>query len=327
MKNQKKQISLLISIDTECDKGKNWIVKYPFQYESIYSGINSYLLLFCKKFSIKPTFFISPEIFFDKKSCGILSNFPNCELATHLHSEYIPPDEKLHTEVTSDVQTNLSIEIEYEKLFGLTKNFFITFGFSPISFRAGRFGLSKNTISVLSDLKYMADSSVTPFRSVKFDNGQSVNYWGSPVYPYITNGIDPRVPTKKGLLEVPISTSIPKFQRYPLRLLRFLGNHPFFRKKLINLFKLNDKAIYIRPMKATTQELIQKTDEILNNWPKNHPRLIHIMFHSVELIANASPAVQNNEQLALFQDNLEGIVTHLLSNYSVDCRTISEMKI
>ena len=57
-----------ITVDTECDKSVNWTNSNPLSFNSIYQGIPERLQPLFETYSIKPTYFLSPEVIEDKKS-------------------------------------------------------------------------------------------------------------------------------------------------------------------------------------------------------------------------------------------------------------------
>ena len=80
----------------------------------------------------------------------------------------------------------MSYENEKEKLFNITELFIKTFGYEPKSFRAGRFGISKDTLKILENLNYKVDSSITPDMQWRNNNKSknTVNFFGAPYQPY-----------------------------------------------------------------------------------------------------------------------------------------------
>ena len=68
----------------------------------------------------------------------------------------------LEPEVTDAFQRDYPPDVEAAKLRDLTELFSRTFGRSPTSFRAGRFGIGPHSIPILEELGYLVESSVTP---------------------------------------------------------------------------------------------------------------------------------------------------------------------
>ncbi|MEO0169496.1 MAG: hypothetical protein ABIL42_04655, partial [candidate division WOR-3 bacterium] len=83
----------VISIDTECDKGRNWEIIRPLSFVGIYKGVGEYLQPLFEKHKIKATYLISPEVMGDDKSVEILKDVEKsgAELGTHLHGEFLEP--------------------------------------------------------------------------------------------------------------------------------------------------------------------------------------------------------------------------------------------
>ena len=60
-----------VTIDTECDKSPNWSNSSPLTFNSIYDAIPNKLQPLFEAYSIKPTYFLSPEIIEDQPSVEV----------------------------------------------------------------------------------------------------------------------------------------------------------------------------------------------------------------------------------------------------------------
>ena len=130
-------------------------------------AIPSLLTPLFSSFGIRPTYFLSPEVISNRVCCDLLRNLPDCELATHLHAEYVVPGVETWDFCGPEfrvvqMQWECGRVLEQQKLEVLTELFYQQFDRMPKSFRAGRFGISKDTGQILIDLGYVVDSSVTP---------------------------------------------------------------------------------------------------------------------------------------------------------------------
>ena len=85
----------IISIDTECDKDKNWKVIKPLSFIGVYEGVNILEKIF-DKYNIRAVYLLSPEVIYDEKSVLIFKDLlkKGVELGTHLHGEFIEPNKK-----------------------------------------------------------------------------------------------------------------------------------------------------------------------------------------------------------------------------------------
>ena len=165
-----------------------------------------------KTFSIKPTYFLSPEVI-DNSECvqTLLKIREHCELGTHLHADYIEP-KKSYTNFdgkeTHAFQTDYSPEIEFLKLKNLTDSFYNAFNFSPKVFRSGRYAANKHTIKSLNELGYKVDSSFTPHLKWLSPLNRTINHENSPEQPYFCHHENIYKESDSSLLEIPISPSL-----------------------------------------------------------------------------------------------------------------------
>ncbi|MDT7879246.1 MAG: hypothetical protein RQ990_00110 [Candidatus Hydrothermia bacterium] len=260
----------IISIDTECDKDKNWKVIKPLSFIGVYEGVNILEKIF-DKYNIRAVYLLSPEVIYDEKSVLIFKDLlkKNVELGTHLHGEFIEPNKKENIEYANEYTSDYEDEIEFEKLKNLTELFIKTFHFNPISYRAGRFSISNRTYKFLKILNYKVDSSVAPFSKIS-----DIDHTDKPDYPYFVNGI----------LEVPITVYSRNPKLYKIFRNSKLYNFRFFRR-IFNKFFGN---IWVRPSNYNFEEMKFAIEKYERKY-KDRKIFINIMFHNVEVIENLSP--------------------------------------
>ncbi len=321
----KNKVLLTISIDTECDKGANWEIQYPLSFLSVIKGIGEKLHPFFELHEIIPTYLLSPEVIKDENSVKLLKNLKNCELGTHLHSEFIKPHEVSDPKRTQTPQCAYSKEIEKRKLENLTQLFYENFGYKPTSFRAGRFGISQNTLQILNDLDYLVDTSVTPFRIHKFDNGYETNFWGAPFAPYHPSKRNFNRKGNLNILETPVSSFIPCLLNIPPWFLRLTRSHQYWYKRLSMCKNDAENIQIIRPLRIPLNEVGDYTDKFVKAFPKNVPPIINVMFHNVEVIEGASPYSLTSENIQLIFNFLSVLINHLKTNYILQPKKLSEL--
>lgn len=270
-----------ITIDVEPDCSPSWLRSDPLTFENIEMGIDKILHPLFAEYEIKPTYFISPEVMKHPQSVKVLKSLKNCELGAHLHSEYIEPELK-YTDPTgtrsSEFPSNLPDDIEFEKIKSITKLFYECFGYHPRSYRAARFGADNDTFKRLVELGYNVDSSVTPHINWQAKGGP--DFTSYPDQPYWIE--------RHKLLEVPVTIGRRRFMLLPDR---------WFCYK------------WLRPSIMTCYEMRRLIDKFVANSP--NAVVLNMMFHSMEIIPNASPYVTNRKGQTKFIRKLRNIFEYL----------------
>ena len=276
-----------VTIDTECDKSLDWSNSDPLSFHSVTHGIPNILQPLFKTFSIKPTYFLSPEVI-DNSECvqTLLKIREHCELGTHLHADYIEP-KKSYTNFdgkeTHAFQTDYSPEIEFLKLKNLTDSFYNAFNFSPKVFRSGRYAANKHTIKSLNELGYKVDSSFTPHLKWLSPLNRTINHENSPEQPYFCHHENIYKESDSSLLEIPIT--IVKSRKYI-----------FFKKHL-----------WLRPKFSSLSEVKRIFKYVKSQYSHNDVIVFNMMFHSQEVIPNASPYTRSDAEVESYMSYLEKV--------------------
>ncbi len=323
-----KQIYLTITIDTECDKGPGWLTQHPLQFKSVVEAIPHQFEPLFHKYGAKATYLLSPEVIKNDNCVRILKKTlaNGADLGTHLHGEFIEPYPDYRAKITSTMQNTYSKEIEFAKLKNLTKIFRDQFGFQPTSFRAGRFGMSRHTLSILAELGYKVDSSVAPFTQWN-DNGGKIHFFGTPTQPYYPDEKDFRKQGNLPILEAPLTIGNCWYEFLPKFILRSV---PYYSKiwgflqKHLGL-KEQFKPLWLRPtLKASTEENMKKL--ILHNiHQSNTPDVFLVMmFHNVDFLPGCSPYAQTEKEAKHFFRRLEDILV-FTKQLPVEFITLSEI--
>ena len=281
-------------------------------------GIPNRLSPLFRRHGVVPTYLLSPEILRDEASVRVLRELPDAELGTHLHGEFIEPEADFQAAVTSKPQIAYSPKVEREKLVNLTDLFVSQFGRRPSSFRAGRFAMRGRTLGFLDELGYRVDSSVTPFRTNAFGGGFESNYWGAPLVPYHPSLRDPRKRGRLRILEVPVTILAPAVAGWPAFLLRRLSDAAIGRRPLRAIAGGPVEKIWVRPLRGTAEELVRWADTVVRMWPRDSVPVLNIMFHSVEVIAGASPYAATEGEVVRLIEGLDRLFAHLRARYRLE---------
>lgn len=314
-----KKVFLIISIDTECDKDENWEVPHPMRFNNIKEQQNTLFPLF-EKYNLKPTYLLSPEVLKDNESVTFFKeNKSWIELGTHLHVEFIAPNENMQSNNTNDIQRNCEKEVEFEKLKNLTLLFEERFSFKPTSFRSGRFGSSEYTPMLLSKLGYKVDSSVVPF-TTKIIGRHKIDSWGKQIIPYW------EVFQKERLLQVPLTLINPRYDKLRKISKIGLGNSKSLVQKIANKFGYPLRTRWLRPYRENGEGLIEISEYVINkSFRKNNFAVLNVMFHSNEIFPGASPYCQTPLEVLDFIDSLDELFNHLSQNYQLCSIGLSDL--
>jgi len=283
---------LCVSIDCECDKGPAWRTRRPLSFDGVHVGIAQRLQPLFRRFGAKPTYLLSPELLRDAGCVERLASLDGCELGTHLHGELAEPG-AFEPDVTDAVQRDYPREVESAKLAWLTEAFRTAFGRAPQSFRAGRFGIGANTVSLLDELGYAVESSVTPHVDWS-DVSPGLSFVGAPTQPYHPDAADPSRPGDARLLEVPVTIRPSALARVPL-----LGKHVEHR--------------WLRPTRTGGDALVAIARETVEAEDRAHPGrpvVLNAMFHNVEVVAGTSPYAATDDEAQRIVDRLGALLAY-----------------
>jgi len=197
-------VLVIVSIDTEED---NW---YRSRQDVTVQNIGELRRLagFFDRLGVRPTYFTAYQVAADARAADMMREVCSGgrgEIAAHLHPWNTPPLSEAFVARNSMLK-NLPAELQLAKLQRLTAALEEAFEFRPTAFRAGRYGLGRETVAALLRCGYRVDSSVAPFINLEpVDDGPS--FVGAPIVPYrLAPDRDAREPAPNGdLLEIPMS--------------------------------------------------------------------------------------------------------------------------
>lgn len=316
----KPDVLFVLSIDTE--EEWQWEGEFPTDNCSIknierlpeFHG-------FCRKLGIKPTYFVDYPVVNSTSGQTILKSFiknNEAEIGAHLHPWCNPPYFEKTTEASSHV-VNLPTEQVEQKLIALTSLIKEKVGFTPVSFRSGRWGIDGSTIKLLANLGYTVDSSVYPFYDNEFFDCE-----GSPLIPYWPDTENPlNVGSQRNIMELPVSAG---FNRAHFSLAHSLHKKlsipPFSWLRAIGILwhtKLLRK-IYLSPELFDSQNMNSLIDASLR---RGHP-VIHMYLHSSSLIDGATGLLNVNNAFERICTRIDNSVNYLSQHANVRFCSITE---
>jgi hypothetical protein len=291
---------LCVTIDCERDKGPGWRARRPQSFTGVHQGLGQRLDPLFRRFGVKPTYLLSPEVMRDDAAAECIARLPgSAERGTHLHAEYIGPD--LDDGAESLIfQAALAPAQERAKLEALTRLFTRTYGERPRSFRAGRFGIGAASLGILADLGYLVDSSVTPFvdwtgagpGAPSFARAPTTAYRPDPRTPGSAAPASAAAPGARVVWEVPLTIRPRLWHRQPLA-------RGFLQRRL--------RHRWLRPSWGSARALVDLAREV---WRESSaaPPIWNVMFHNVEVVAGASPYARDEDEARAILDRLAALL-------------------
>jgi hypothetical protein len=305
-------VLFLVSIDTEED---NWNrSRQDITLENI-GELRRQAGLF-DRWGIRPTYFTTYQVASDARAADVLREVGSRgEIAAHLHPWNTPPLTEAFVPRNSMLK-NLPAELQLAKLRTLTDTLEGAFGARPPAFRAGRYGLGRETVGALLRCGYKVDSSVTPFVSWEaFDDGPT--FVGAPVDIYrLASDRDVSEPADGGeLIEVPLSCGFAR-KSFDLwgRVDRALDVPGLRRLRSLC------KRIVLSPELATAAEMLTLSRRLLEHGARH----LHLSWHSPSLRPGLSPFTRTPADVEHLYAAVERYLDGLLKLTPVTFATVSE---
>lgn len=162
----KSKIYVVITIDTEQDVNNEYVNQGT--YSNIKYGLPKVIEIF-KRYNCKGTFLVTPDAILENTSFfkGIKNQH---EIGCHLHPEFFI-NNNINNIKHKEYLCNFPYEVQKEMIKKSTMIIEKIIGKKPISFRAGRFGISSKTTDILKREGYLMDTSCTPYINWNTDGG------------------------------------------------------------------------------------------------------------------------------------------------------------
>jgi hypothetical protein len=283
-------MDFVLSIDTEADG--QWTHGRPVSCANV-----AYWQPFqrlCAAHGVPPTYLVTSEMATDRRACELLSQWATdgvAEVGAHLHPWTTPPFGEApglrYNDAAHVFPCALPDDMFRAKLATLTTQIVDNVGVHPLSYRAGRYGMSAANARIAAELGYVVDSSVTPLLAWG-ERGASGKEKGPdfrrlPATPFIAVGSgDP------GLVEIPVTIAITgqHVRRHPGLTGAYLSLPAKAARKVLCAGRREPQPCWLRPrprMRAADLEVVWRTVEELD------VPVAVMMFHSSELMPGGSP--------------------------------------
>lgn len=229
-----------------------------------------------------------------------------CTVGVQLHTWVTPPFEGA-AEVRHSFATNLDPSLEEHKLHALMALFRQRFGYDPLVFKAGRYGLGRSTPELLERNGFLVDTSLAPRTS--FVTEQGPDFSAFDYQPFWFG-------RKRRLLELPLCRSIvgwggrtsiqghqllssPRFRRYHLHALLAWS-------RCAERITLSPEGNDLSAMRRLVRSLIS-----------NGQNVLVLSLHSSSLSIGHNPYVRSLSDLHFFYDRLSAVLEELTGRFKM----------
>jgi len=254
------------------------------------------------EFGVKPTYLVNYPVATSPSSVAILNKFlaeGNCEIGMHCHSWNTPPfDGEVSPCEEETMLCNLSKSMVQDKLWTLYQVIEKNFGKKPVSFRAGRWGFSRDVAMVLIELGCRVDSSVTPY--VDWGCCPESNFSNFSPDPFWFNAEDNfRGKKESSILEVPATISYLQRNTRLCQQVMKACEKPFVRrlrlKGVLDRMGLVNK-VWLSPEMADVKAMIR----LASIMEKRKRPCINFFFHSNTLLPGLGPYTKSSKDVEDF---------------------------
>jgi hypothetical protein len=254
---------------------------------------------FCEEFGVVPVYLVdypiaqAPEAV---EALGDAVRAGRAEVGVQLHPWVNPPFDEEVSEYNS-YAGNLPVELEREKFRILRDTIEDRFGTAPLIYRAGRYGLGRDTAEILSANGLTIDTSVRSMFDYSGNGGP--NYRDHPLRPYW-------IDRSRNLLELPLTTVFwGPLRRLGASIYPYLWRMPSARGMLSRARLL--ERIPLTPEGVTLEEALRGIDVAID---EGLPLLV-LSFHSPSLAPGHTPYVRDQGDLTKLYNWWRHVFTHL----------------
>jgi hypothetical protein len=298
-------MNLVVTIDTEEDQWGRYVAGGHTLHNI--SQITRLQDLF-DEFGVIPTYLVTYPVATDKTAVSILSGIlqrGRCEIGTHCHPWNTPPYREELTERNS-MLCNLPAELQKEKLMHLHEAIVESFGNTPITFRAGRWGYGQHAAASLHSLGYKVDSSVLPF--VDWSRQYGPNFSDADPAPYRFHYDDILSAHPSGsMLEVPATIGFAGLTSSSFetanRVHHALTRPPYSLIRAAGVLHRCGvlQKIWLSPENSTGDEMITLARSMMQRGAE----VLNLFFHSPTLQPGLTPFVRNESETREFMARIK----------------------
>lgn len=267
---------------------------------------------------VRPTYVVDHPVAATPESAAIMAAVAaggNAEIGAHLHPWVTPPDDEPVTPFNS-YAGNLPAALERSKLECLVASIEKGTGQRPVTYKAGRYGIGRNTPALLRDLGFTIDCSSSPGFNWSGDGGP--DYARHPNDPYWLPGTPDllELPTTGGYYGplAPLGSRVTPVSNVSRR--RELGASMYLRRlRLARRAMLSPEGFRLNELQTLTESLVGRGLEVLT-----------LSFHSPSLAPGHTPFVRSQADRADFLATIRAYAEWCVRHIGVRFMTCSEVR-
>lgn len=237
---------------------------------------------------VAPLYFVDYPVARSNAATDILgpaAEAGQAHIGVHLHPWVTPPFSE-QVSSRNSYAGNLPAAVERAKLVAVRDELTTRYGKAPTAYRAGRYGIGPNTLTILADEGFRCDSSVRSHFDYRDDGGPDFTRQG--LHPHWTGPHD-------SILELPLTSVMTGFVSHlGCGAFRHAGKLPLARSLLARSGALERIAITPEGTPAA------RACEAIDVAQDRGVRLISMSFHSPSLATGYTPYVRTDSDLAAF---------------------------
>ncbi len=250
-----------------------------------------------------PTYLLTYPVLMDPEVVTIIRRQlekGTCAVGLQLHPWVNPPFNNDRSHRASFVG-NLDAGLEEQKLLVLRSRFIECFGFQPLVYRAGRYGLSRHTPALLEKHGFTIDTSIAPRTDFSHDGGPNYIDQDNTMFWF---------GTEKKLLEVPLCRSVVGWGgSWAHQAYRTLAEH---REHRFHLMSLMARSRYAERITLSPEgNDVAAMRRLVTGLLARGQTILPLSFHSSSLQAGYNPYVRSTADLHGFYDRLSAILDHM----------------
>jgi hypothetical protein len=255
-------------------------------------------------YGLKPTYLLTYPVLEDNDAVGIIRRQHQrgeCDMGIQLHPWVTPPFE----EPTDNVSYlgRLETAVEERKLQELIARFRQAFGFAPMMFRAGRYGLSPATTGLLEKYGFTIDTSLAPRTDFRHQGGPDFSDYDCEPFWFGEH---------RQLLELPLSRSLVGWSgALAPHLYRAASAAPLARwhvPAMLSRLRCAER-VTLSPEGNDTAAMLR----FLRHRQSHGQTVFSLSFHSSSLAPGRNPYVRSKANLHTFYDRLSAILDAMAS--------------